>query len=403
MIALAFEDREEPALSYRYGFNDILVLPQDLQDFAWSAPMRDLAARVGLSDVGLKKLLKSHGVVTPPQGYWNKLHAGRPVPKCPRAPARRAGETGRLRVDARFANVVHAAETLPSSGPFASVEVPEDLAVLHAQELRAIGRVSVPRSLERVHAGLKQILKQEQRRRDKFAVSGWSWDAPKFESAVDRRRLKILNAIFMALSRRGHGADAYERDGEIQATALVGDTRVGVSVDFATKLKTRAVRPRGTAAAKENALAFTIDVDFEGEGSRSWQDDGAGPLEKKLAEITAAIVVAGEEQFRRGLRWAEEQAEQSRRREEKWRQERIAARNAERLKLLRESGALLRQAEDLRALIARVHDAVVARSVNVDEATLDAWERWASAEADRLDPIRSGQVMAHLKPAQNDE
>jgi len=31
--------------------------------------MRDLAAKVGLSDVALKKILKSHGIVTPPQGY----------------------------------------------------------------------------------------------------------------------------------------------------------------------------------------------------------------------------------------------------------------------------------------------------------------------------------------------
>lgn len=56
-------------MSYRYDSNEILVLPQDLQDFAWSAPMRDLAAKVGLSDVGLKKLLRSLGVVTPAQGH----------------------------------------------------------------------------------------------------------------------------------------------------------------------------------------------------------------------------------------------------------------------------------------------------------------------------------------------
>ena len=31
-------------------------------EFAWSAPMRDLAARVGISDVGLKKLLHAQGM-----------------------------------------------------------------------------------------------------------------------------------------------------------------------------------------------------------------------------------------------------------------------------------------------------------------------------------------------------
>jgi hypothetical protein len=65
------------------GYNDLLVLPQHLRDFAWSVRMRDPAKRVGVSDVALKKLLNGHGVVAPPQGYWNKLAAGKPVPRCP--------------------------------------------------------------------------------------------------------------------------------------------------------------------------------------------------------------------------------------------------------------------------------------------------------------------------------
>lgn len=47
-----------------------------LTAFAWSAPMRDLGSRIGLSDVGLRKSLKTDGIVTPPQGHWNRVHAG---------------------------------------------------------------------------------------------------------------------------------------------------------------------------------------------------------------------------------------------------------------------------------------------------------------------------------------
>jgi hypothetical protein len=89
--------------------------------------------------------------------------------------------------------------------------------------------------------------------------------------------------------------------------------------------------------------------------------------------------------------------------EEKWRQERIEKRNAERLKHLRESGELLRQAEDLRALIARVRGALVTGSVGVDQARLEEWERWASGKADRLDPILSGQIMTHLAPVEEQD
>jgi hypothetical protein len=390
-------------MSYGYR-SDILLLPQDLQDFAWSAPMRDLATKIGLSDVGLKKLLKSHGVITPPQGHWNRVHAGRPVPKSPRLPPRRPGETGRIHVDHRFANVLTAVEPMPSSGPFASAAVPEDLDELYQQELKAIGRVTVPRKLERFHRGLSQIFKQEERRRAKFAASNWSWDAPKFDGALDQRRLRILNAIFVALSRRGHGGSASERDGRIDATAVVGDTHV--DLDIAIVGKHRTIREYGGDVpardlSASTPLALVINGDRDYPGVTSWQDDAAGKLESRLADITARIIVAGEAQFRRGLREVEEREEQFCRWQEQRRQEAIEKRNAERLKHLRTSGDLLRQAEDLRALIARVRGGVLAGSTGIDHDRLEEWEHWASAEADRLDPILSGQIMTHLAPPED--
>ncbi len=48
------------------------------------------------------------------------------------------------------------------------------------------------------------------------------------------------------------------------------------------------------------------------------------------------------------------------------------------------------KAEDLRGLILRVREAVIAGSAAVDYAALEAWQKWAFAEADRLDPIQSG-------------
>ena len=392
---------KEVAIRQLYGWNDLLVLPDDLREFAWSAPMRDLAARIGLSDVGLKKLLTACGVPTPPQGYWNKVHAGKPVPKCPKSPARRPGETGRVRVDARFAGVLKPADPLPSQGPFASAFVPEDLDDLYAQELKAIGRIGVPKGLDRVHRALLQILKQEQRRREKIAQSRWHWDGPKFDNPLDKRRLKILSAVFMALSKRGHEADAYERDGEIHATAIVGDTRLGLEVTVVGNRAARVYgRDRSTADLPlRTPLTLRVDPDFDGKNEVSWQDDEDGTLETKIAHIAAGVIVAGEARFRRSLREAEERAEQQRILEEKRRREELAARNRKRLESLHRSGELLRQAEDIRALVARVREAIIEGSPEADVATIEAWEKWALEEADKIDPIQSGQFLAHLRPA----
>lgn len=382
-----------------YYSTDILVLPDEVQAFAWSAPMRDLAAKVGLSDVGLRKLLVAHGVVPPPQGYWNKLRAGKPVPKCPKVPSRRAGESGRVRLDARLAAVLTPAAPLPSAGPFASPLVPEDLDKLHAQELKAIGRVAVPKTLDRVHRGLAQILKQEQRRREKVAQHQWHWDTPKFDAPIDKRRLRILHAIFMALSKRGYDGEAYETDGELHAKAIIGDMHVGLEVVPASKH--RKLGRQGSAQLEAVLPAWTplvvrVAPGFDRQVGAEWQDDSKGTLETKIGAIAAGIIVAGEATFRRSLREAEERAAQLRILEEKRREEELAARNRQRLEDLRRSGELLRQAEEIRALVTRIREATSNGSTDVAPEILEAWESWALAEADRLDPVRSGQIFTHL-------
>jgi regulator of protease activity HflC (stomatin/prohibitin superfamily) len=112
----------------------------------------------------------------------------------------------------------------------------------------------------------------------------------------------------------------------------------------------------------------------------------------------ATIIVEGEAKFRRSLREADGRAEQLRILEEKRRQEELARRNRERLEKLHESGELLRQAEAIRAVVAQLRQAMAHGAMDLDEAAVRSWEEWALAEADRIDPIRSGQVNTHLLP-----
>lgn len=398
-------------MNYWYHRNDIMVLPDDLIAFAWSAPMRDLAAKVGLSDVGLKKLLKGFGVVTPPQGHWNRVHAGRKVPTPPKAPHRRPGETGRILIDNRFAPFVAQAAPISASGPFATPEVPEDLEELRAKELKAVGRVAVPRTLESYHPGLKDILQKEERRRQKVANSSWHWDEPRFDNPLDQRRMKLFNAILLALAKRGHGGDASATDTEISARAWIGSTSLGLSLEIVGKHRTivsRGYRRPDPALPTSTPLILRVKPGFDREIGDTWQDEEGSRLESRIGEIAAALIVAGEAKFRKRLREDEERAEQeriererkeaeARRERERRRLERIRELNEQRVTDLRTSGELLRAARDLRALVAEVREAMVDRA-DVDAATLDAWASWALGEADALDPILSGQVLKHLRP-----
>ena len=59
----------------------VILTRRELYDLVWSKPLRDVAADLGISDVGLGKVCERHRVPRPEQGYWNKVNAGKPAKK----------------------------------------------------------------------------------------------------------------------------------------------------------------------------------------------------------------------------------------------------------------------------------------------------------------------------------
>ena len=60
---------------------------EELYALVWETPMSRLAAKFGLSDVGLRKVCVKHSIPTPPLGYWAKLAHGKPVHQPPLPPS----------------------------------------------------------------------------------------------------------------------------------------------------------------------------------------------------------------------------------------------------------------------------------------------------------------------------
>lgn len=389
------------ASSY-YPDSYIRVSRESLTALAWSAPMRDLASRVGVSDVGLRKLLTGHGIVLPPQGHWNRVHAGRSVPEPPRPFGRRPGERQLLSLDARFGLVLACEPPADPDGPFASETVPENLDELRAATARKVGRVAQRTSLVPLHPSLSSIVGRDERLREKAASEVHAWVAkPLFDGVLDQRRLRLLNTLFWALRKQGVKAGAHARDGEIWAQATVGATPVTITLEPHGRAAhpqrwMPAVRSRGLPAA--TPLTLGIGSGFEGVSIASWSDEKSGAIETKLAKIVVEIIVTGEAAYRRSLREEVKRLERVARAQEERRRERLVQLDEERLASLRRSGELLRQAQDLRVLIASVETAVREGSHEMSERELDAWSAWARGVADGIDPVMSGQVREHLRP-----
>lgn len=178
---------------------------------------------------------------------------------------------------------------------------------------------------------------------------------PKFDGPLDKRRIRILSALFMALSKRGHWGDAFEQNGEIHATATIG--QMSVSFDIGAIGLDKAARVHGRrrpSPSLPNATRLAIWLGPKFGGTAAWADDKGGLLETKIPLIAAGLIVTGEERFRLSLREAEEWAEQIRLLQQARQRKQMEAKNRERVQNLRRSGELLREAEDIRALVARV-------------------------------------------------
>ena len=59
----------------------------------------------------------------------------------------------------------------------------------------------MPRDVRDWHPAIDRLLKEDKERREQQLASGYSWDAPLFETPLERRRLHILNTLFLAAAR----------------------------------------------------------------------------------------------------------------------------------------------------------------------------------------------------------
>ena len=165
-----------------------------LYDLVWAEPIRDIAKRVGISDVGLAKLCRRHDIPLPPRGHWAKTAAGKRTHR-PELPRRGLGMPDEI------ADKNRSWQRFDEENP-ENILVPpvptfeEPIADVVARVQRSVGKVIAPKSLERPHPLIAKVLAEDDLRREKLRGSPYAtWDAPMFDSPFEKRRLRILNAI----------------------------------------------------------------------------------------------------------------------------------------------------------------------------------------------------------------
>lgn len=375
---------------------------QELYDLVWSEPMKNLASRFELSDVGLAKTCKKMKVPRPPRGYWAKLEAGKKVHR-PELPAREPGMADRVEVGRSQYSLSrsHANEELLAHAP-KRPEFTEDVATVAEKIRDAVPTVVMPRFPHRAHEQIQRYLSEDEARKHKP-----SWIGILFDDKFEKRRFRVLNAIMTGLEKAGMKPHIQGRDAR-KLWVGVNCTDVYFTLDAASQkhdpFRDASVSNRGSS---EKLRLQILSLGWSSDVRKSWEDNSGSKLEDNLTDIVVELMISGEIQYReqelRRYEWlvkrqAELRDELRRKKEEAARRERerVAALEKARLDGLLEDAEAFYQANKIRDFVADVEALFEAGRVPVARENLGSWRSWALKHADRMDPVRSGRFVKSI-------
>jgi len=368
---------------------------EELYNLIWSEPAKTIAPRFGFSDVALPKLCQKHEIPQPPRGYWAKLAAGKKVAKFP-LPPRGLGipEFIDATRDYRWGYFGTPPGLIDMDlGPRPTFgESIEDMTTRVRKE---VGKVAIPRDFSRAHHAVQTLLAADEQRRAVYLSKSYrsSWDAPFYDSAFEKRRLRLINALLLALAKLGCRPSMSRRKDPDGFEYRVGLQTLGITVDEPGYSRTGWRTDKDMAKPATTTMKVSIGLRSD-VIQTEWQDKGDDRVEDHIADVVVMAMVAGELKYR-GMETGQydwlverkaqliEEARRAQEEQERKERERLEAERKARIDGLLGDAARHRQANDIRDYVA----AVRAAKVRATPEQVERWAGWALAQADDLDPL----------------
>jgi hypothetical protein len=362
-----------------------------LYALVWEEPLRTLAARFDVSDVALRKACQRAAIPTPERGYWAKLQAGKPAVKAA-LPLRPPG----LSHEVAFGDHRHWYRSWTREELLGPIPPPpefdEDLEAVRARIEAGLGKVLCPVKNVRWHVAIQRLLRQDELRKEKVATSAFAfaWDQPLFESALEQRRLRILNSLFLAVGKFGGKASIRGRDAR-DICITFDRQHVGISLELAKSTS----KPGGPQMADRLCLSILRSVSSS-ETRATWTDSGQDRLEHQLTKVASEVALTAEIQLREGAtrlhQWRIERKTQIEEEDRKkhieqlrLEQERLEKLEQARVDSLLEAADAFRRAQEIREYVERLGTRLDPTDPT-RRAQYSEWSVWALAQADRIDP-----------------
>lgn len=363
----------------------------ELYRLVWSEPMTKIAARYKMSDNGLAKACKRAIIPLPPRGYWAKIRAGHKVEK-PDLPDAAPGTPRQV--------TINPPRAMP---PRPTPPQPESVTDAIEQAKATIQPVEVKNTLRNAHSIVAKWLKDNKRARDKdrFGYLGWRPEAID-GTPLERRKLRILSALFFALEQTGYALNATgESHAPVEATRNHEALKIQIRERIKHNRRKITEEDRKSDRYYSEDQVWTTDRTPTGElilkisaakgwcPEKEWKETKGPNLEEQLTQVVIHTVGMIETLHLRTL--------ELRAREERYRKEADERRRLEnerkkeeiRFQRLLSYARNRKDAVDIRDLVAALENK---DSVHANSEEFITWKTWALGQADRIDPQLSDEV-----------
>ena len=351
-----------------------------LHRLVWETPGTHLAKRFGVSDVALVKICRRLEVPRPPPGWWARKAAGRKVRIAP-LPEAKPGTPDRVEI-----------RPTPKSA--------NGLRERIRDAADSLGPIAAPDRLTRPHALIAGWIRDRRERQERAKQERDPWRRGLYSvpdwTAAERRRHRLLHAMFRALEKNGA---EIRQDDRGRLTAILE----GEAIAFELREKLRQVTRPLTAEEKRweawnrsgvrkelrptGSLQFSISAWTEEPVRKNWLESDRRPIDGMLPEIVATFIVLAPVLAER-TRQREEAArrwEEERRRAEEERQRQREDDN--RWRRFPEIASAWKQAALAREFIAALREGDPGTNELIEGRSLAEWMDWAEQRANALDAV----------------
>jgi hypothetical protein len=367
---------------------------QDLYEQVWSQPITKLAEKDGLSYMGLRNKCKKLDIPLPPIGYWVKKQFGKASPRPPLPSFEGAS-------DVTF-EIGNRKDRLIEKEKFSEAQERIAFEKLNDNQVHVLDRLTSPHLLIRQAGDILRSSKLYFADHDLLNPGGETCLDIRVSKASLGRALRIMNALIIALEKRGFKVSVTAKEPYAQYTSYITQATVlGESLEFSLREKLSQISHQPTKDElgrfsiypkydyiPSGRLSLTL-AEYVGDNiRRTWADGKRQRLEDCINEVIIGLIEAAVAKREWELQREEKRRE---RREEEFRREEEARRKREEEERVQ---SLINQAENwnksrlIREYIEAVREAAVRKNGGMEpNSRLSEWFTWARRQADELDPL----------------